>query len=79
MNTNSSQPVALNQANQERIFFQSTPKGDNNGWFISLTSERAYGPFPEREVAEYILEGLIKRVAARRQQKSVDQSSTNVA
>lgn len=75
MNNKSSQPVHLSQADQERIFFQSTMDGNNSGWFISLNSKRAYGPFPDREVAEYILDGLLKRAAARKSQNTSDQSS----
>ncbi len=83
MNNSISQPIKLSQADHERIFFQSTLNGNNSGWFISLNSKRAYGPFPDRDVAEYILDGLLKRAAARRAQKSTDQSndqsSSNVA
>lgn len=49
----------------KRIFFQSSLDGRNSGWFISITSERAYGPFPDKQVAQYILDGLVKRILER--------------
>jgi len=71
--------VQLSQADHARIFFQSSMKGDNNGWYISLTSERAYGPFPDRDVAEYILDGILKRAAARREREHADHIQVNAA
>lgn len=50
----------------KRIFFQSSLDGRNSGWYISITSERAYGPFPDKQVAQYILDGLVKRILDQR-------------
>ena len=46
----------------KRIFFQSTFDGKKTGWYISVTSERAYGPFSDKQVAQHILDGLIRRL-----------------
>ncbi len=55
----------------KRIFFQSSIDGSNSGWFISITDERAYGPFPDKQVAQYILDGLVKRMLERHSQDAV--------
>jgi len=60
----------------KRIFFQSSIDGKNTGWFISITSQRSYGPFPDKAVAQYILDGLVKRIKAR-QMKNHDSDSSN--
>jgi hypothetical protein len=46
----------------KRIFFQSTLDGKQTGWYITVTSERDYGPFPTKQVAQYILDGLLRRL-----------------
>lgn len=62
--------------NSERIFFQSTLDGENTGWYISITDVRAYGPFAEKEVAIYILKGLMKRI---KEKQENSQRSVNAA
>jgi len=67
------QPPAAARFDSKRIFFQSSLDGHNSGWYISITSERAYGPFPDKQVAQYILDGLVRRILDRR---SEDQATT---
>ena len=48
--------------NNEQIFFQSTIDGRKNGWYITVTGEQLYGPFPNKQVAQQILDGLLQRL-----------------
>ena len=43
------------------IFYQGTIDGKMAGWYINITGGNVYGPFPEKSVAQYILEGLTRR------------------
>jgi len=64
----------------KRIFFQSSLDGNNSGWFISISDERAYGPFPDKQVAQYILDGLVKRMLERHAKEAMANNlSTEVA
>jgi hypothetical protein len=49
----------------ERIFFQADLDGRGAGWYIAMRGGYSYGPFPDRDVAETIAEGLIKRLKDR--------------
>jgi len=73
---NDSQPARFDS---KRIFFQSSIDGKNTGWYISITSERAYGPFPEKKVAQYILDGLVRRIKERQMQNNDATLSKNAA
>ena len=46
----------------ERVFFQAELNGRDGGWYIAMRGGYSYGPFPDRDVAETIAEGLIKRL-----------------
>ena len=46
----------------DRIFFQADLEGRGSGWYIAMRGGHSYGPFPNRDVAEMIVEGLIKRL-----------------
>jgi hypothetical protein len=46
----------------ERIFHQADLDGRGAGWYIAMRGGYSYGPFPDRDVAETIAEGLIKRL-----------------
>lgn len=46
----------------DRIFYQADLEGRGSGWYIAMRGGHSYGPFPERDVAEKIVEGLIKRL-----------------
>ena len=53
----------------DRVYYQAAinPGTANEpateaGWYISMRGGYAYGPFPDREVAQTILDGLIKRL-----------------
>ncbi len=43
------------------IFYQGTIDGKMAGWYINIKGGNVYGPFPEKSVAQYILEGLTRR------------------
>lgn len=79
MTTQAKKSSAPLRFDSQRIFFQSSPDGHNSGWYIALTSERAYGPFPDKQVAQYILAGLIRRILARRAANTTGTSSTDTA
>jgi hypothetical protein len=81
MQTRSQQPAGTARFDSKRIFFQSSLDGRNSGWYISITSERAYGPFPDKQVAQYILDGLVSRILDRRRTTEDDtaRSSADVA
>lgn len=53
----------------DRIYYQAAINADSTderttqaGWYIAMREGYAYGPFPDRDVAETVLEGLIKRL-----------------
>lgn len=52
------------------IFFQSAIDGSNAGWFITIHGGNVYGPFREKNVAETILAGLLKKANERREDGS---------
>jgi len=80
MKEQSQQTSSPTRFDSKRIFFQSSLDGRNSGWYISITSERAYGPFPDKQVAQYILDGLVKRILDQRAETEVtDETSVNVA
>ena len=66
MEGQSQQSSTVARFDSKRIFFQSSLDGSNSGWYISISSERAYGPFPDKQVAQYILDGLVRRILDRR-------------
>ncbi|HHH36224.1 MAG TPA: hypothetical protein ENK48_05280 [Gammaproteobacteria bacterium] len=43
------------------IFYQSAIDGTNAGWYITIHGGNVYGPFREKDVAETILAGLLKK------------------
>jgi len=46
-----------------RVRFQKDYNGRGEGWYFMLTPRRVYGPFPDMEMANTILEGLLLRLA----------------
>ena len=53
----------------DRVYYQAAINADSAnepataaGWYIAMRGGYAYGPFPDRDVAETILDGLIKRL-----------------
>jgi len=63
----------------KRIFFQSSLDGNNSGWFISFTSDRAFGPFADKETAQYILDGLVRRGLGRHHLDSEQRGSSSAS
>lgn len=57
--------------NHDQLFFQSSLDGENTGWYVSVSEKRCYGPFREKEVAIYILNGLKKRLQETRQRNNI--------
>ena len=72
-------PVQPARFSSKRIFFQSSIDGKNTGWYISITSQRSYGPFPDKAVAQYILDGLVRRIKERQMQDSSAALPANAA
>lgn len=46
----------------KQIFFQSTFDGKKTGWYFTVTGSHVYGPFAYKQIAEQILEGVLKRM-----------------
>ena len=53
----------------DRVYYQAAINADSAqepttaaGWYIAMRGGYAYGPFPDRDVAQSILDGLIKRL-----------------
>ena len=46
-----------------RVRFQRDFNGRGEGWYFMLTRRKVYGPFPDIDVANTILEGLLIRLA----------------
>ena len=53
----------------DRVYYQAAINADSAnesataaGWYIAMRGGYAYGPFPDRDVALTILDGLIKRL-----------------
>jgi hypothetical protein len=46
------------------IFYQRDCEGRGEGWYFMLSQHSPYGPFPDKDVANTILEGVIKRLEA---------------
>lgn len=46
-----------------RVRFHKDYNGRGEGWYFMLTPRMAYGPFPERDIANTILEALLIRLA----------------
>jgi len=44
------------------LFYQSDFNGRGEGWYFILSRNQPYGPFPDKEVANTILEGLVERL-----------------
>lgn len=44
------------------IFYQRDCNGQGEGWYFMLSRNRPYGPFPDKDVANTILEGVVKRL-----------------
>ena len=44
------------------VFYQRDCNGRGEGWYFMLSRNAPYGPFPEKEVANTILEGVVKRL-----------------
>ena len=76
MYANPEQPTLPARFDSKRIFFQASIDGKNTGWYISITSERAYGPFPEKKVAQYILDGLVRRIRDKQLQSNMENNPT---
>jgi hypothetical protein len=72
MRNQSRKPATAARFDNKRFFFQSSLDGSNSGWYISITSERAYSPFPDKHVAQYILNGIVKRILDRRAARITD-------
>jgi len=47
-----------------RVRYQRDYDGRGEGWYFMLTPRRAYGPFPDQDIANTILEGLLLRLAS---------------
>jgi len=46
-----------------RVRFQRDFNGRGEGWYFMLTPRKVYGPFPDKDIADNILEGLLIRLA----------------
>jgi len=44
-------------------FYQRDCNGRGEGWYFMLSHKSPYGPFPNKDVANTILEGLIERLS----------------
>ena len=44
------------------IFYEKNFDGRGDGWYFILSPNRPYGPFPEKDVADTVLKGLLKRL-----------------
>jgi len=49
----------------DRIFYQTDLSGRGAGWYISMRGGNDYGPFPDKHVANTILEGVVRRLDKR--------------
>lgn len=54
------------------IFYHANMDGRGAGWYIELRSGYTYGPFPDKDVAQTILEGVLKRLNAGNTDESDD-------
>lgn len=54
----------------DRIFHSADVDGRGTGWYIAMRGGYSYGPFPDRDVAQTIIDGLIKRLQARAAEES---------
>lgn len=46
-----------------RVRYHREYNGRGAGWYFMLTPRTAYGPFPDRDIANTILEGMLIRLA----------------
>jgi hypothetical protein len=46
-----------------RVRFLKDYNGRGEGWYFMLSPRKAYGPFPNKDVANTVLEGLLNRLA----------------
>jgi len=44
------------------LFYQGDFDGRGEGWYFMLSHSKPYGPFPDKNVAKTVLEGLLKRL-----------------
>jgi hypothetical protein len=58
----------------DRIFHSTDVDGRGTGWYIAMRGGYSYGPFPDRDVAQTIIDGLVKRLQARAAADSRDES-----
>ena len=51
----------------DRIFYHAEMDGSMAGWYISMRGGNDYGPFPDKHVANTILESVVKRLDKRKE------------
>lgn len=44
------------------VFYQRDCNGRGEGWYFMLSRNAPYGPFPDKNVANTILDGVVKRL-----------------
>ena len=44
------------------VFYQRDCNGRGEGWYFMLSRNSPYGPFPDKDVANTILDGVVKRL-----------------
>lgn len=65
----------------DRVYYQAAitskeqEESTEAGWYISMRGGYAYGPFPDREVAEAILDGLLKKLRKRNIEEALGKRS----
>lgn len=52
------------------VFFHGSMEGRGAGWYIELRSGHTYGPFPDKDVAQTILNGVVARLKAKEFEES---------
>ena len=64
----------------DRIFYQGGfDEVRGAGWYIAMRGGYSYGPFPDKDVAQTIAEGLIQRLAARAARQLDGETQRNIA
>ena len=43
-------------------FYEEDFDGRGDGWYFILSPNKPYGPFPDKDVAETVLKGLLRRL-----------------
>ena len=54
--------INKNDVVYSHTFYQRDCNGRGEGWYFMLSRNQPYGPFPDKDVATTILEGVVKRL-----------------